>query len=110
MPAWKENDKVRLKTRPVTEDDRKDGTYYEHMAGLIGTIANCYADDLFAIQIEKESLSEITRQVHEDASERMRQDFVSKTPEEQRKQLSDEEVNFKPHFVLLAHGKDLEKA
>ena len=44
MSTWKEGDRVRIKTRPVTEEDRKTNRYFDHMAGLVGTVQNIYSE------------------------------------------------------------------
>jgi hypothetical protein len=109
MPSWKEGDRVRIVTREVTEDDRKKSTYFDHMAGLTGTVQNVYAATEIAVKIDPVSLSHITQDVHKQATERMRARFLSSVSEEQKKQLTPEELNFDAHFVLLVQGSDLEK-
>jgi hypothetical protein len=110
MPTWKEGDRVRVVDRPVTEADRKSNRYFEHMAGLSGTIQNIYSADEIAIKIDLPDLSDVTKDVHKHATLRMREKFVSSVSEEQKKQLTGEELNFEPHYVLLVRGADLEKA
>src|SRR5689334_3366702 len=110
MPNWKEGERVRVVSRAVTEQDRKSNSYFEHMGGLRGTIQNIYSTDEIAVKIDVEDLSKITKDVHKQAGMRMREKFQSNISEEQKKQLTSEEMNFEPHFVLLVKGSDLEKA
>src|SRR5687767_1416693 len=110
MPNWKEGERVRIISRPVTEQDKKSNTYFDHMGGLRGTIQNIYGNDEIAIKIDLEDLSKITRDVHKQATLRMREKFQGSISEEQKKQLTSEEMNFEPHFMLLVKGSDLEKA
>lgn len=109
MPTWKEGDRVRIAVRPVTEDDRKIGNYYEHMAGLTGIVQNVYGKDEIAVKVDPESLSDVTQDVHKEATRRMREKFLANTPEEQKKQLTQEELNFDAHYMLLVKSADLEK-
>lgn len=94
-------------TREVTEEDRKLNRYFEHMGGLTGVVQNVYNDDEIAVKIDIPSLSPITRDVHRVAVERMRDKFVGSVSEEQKKQLSPEELAFDAHYVLLCRGTDL---
>ena len=110
MASWKEGDRVRIVKRAVTEEDRKKHRYYEHMAGLTGTIENVYGKDEIAIKIDPDSLSDVTRAVHKEATKRMRAKFIENVSEEQKKQLTAEELNFEANYVLLVQGTDIEKA
>ena len=101
---------MRIVHRKVTDEDRKKNLYYEHMAGLTGVVENVYAKDEIAVKIDQDSLSEITRNVHKEATKRMRAKFLDAVSEEQKKQLTPEELNFNANFVLLIQGADLEKA
>ena len=107
--AWKEGEKVRIVSRAVTDADRKSNRYYEHMAGLTGTIQNVYGDDEIAVKVDVDGLSKVTRDVHKQAAVRMRDKFQASISEDQKKQLTADEMNFEPHFVLLVRGDDLEK-
>lgn len=110
MATWKEGDRVRIVTRPVTEDDRKTNRYFEHMAGLVGIVQNIYSNTEIAVKIDEDCLSKITADVQREATVRMRAKFLNNTPEEQRKQLSKEELEFNAHYVQLVQTSDLEKA
>lgn len=110
MPTWKEGDRVRIVDRPVTEDDRKNNQYYEHMVGLVGTVQNIYSDTEVAVKIDPEFMTKITAEVQKEATRRMREKFAANISEEQKKQLSKEELDFEAHYVQLVRAKDLEKA
>lgn len=110
MAAWKEGQKVRIVKRAVTDEDRKNNAYFEHMGGLVGTIQNVYEKNEIAVKIDASSLTDVTRAVQKESTQRMRDKFVSQTSEEQKKQLTAEELNFSPNYVLLVQGSDLEKA
>ena len=109
MASWKEGDRVRVLNRKVTDEDRKKGRYFEHMAGLTGTIENIYSKEEIAVKIDIDSLSPVTQKVHKEATKRMRQKFAENVSEEQKKQLTAEELNFDANYVLLLQGSDLEK-
>ncbi len=106
MPSFKEGDRVRVVTRDVTEEDRKKSVYFDHMAGLTGTVQNVYGPTEVAVKIDTEALGRITKEVHKTATERMREKSIT---EELKKQLTPEEVNFDSHYILLVQGADLEK-
>jgi hypothetical protein len=105
-----EGDRVRIKAREVTEDDRKNNRYFDHMAGLIGVVQNIYGEKEVAVQIDPDSLSKVSKDVHKEATNRMRQKFVENVSEVQRKELTKEELEFDTHFMLLLDSNDLEKA
>lgn len=109
MPNLKEGDKVRIVTRQVTEEDRKKNLYYDHMGGLTGVVENIYSDTEVAVKIDLDTLSKISRDTHTTATERLRTKFINNIPEEQKKMLTSEELNFDAHYMLLVMGKDLEK-
>lgn len=109
MPNWKEGDRVRIVERPVTDEDRKKNRYFDHMARLTGTIQNIYNSEEIAIRVDPAAMSTITADVQRLAVQRMREKFVSSVSDEQKKQLSPEELNFDAHFVLLVRAADLEK-
>ncbi|MEI8283295.1 MAG: hypothetical protein WCG75_12880 [Armatimonadota bacterium] len=105
-----EGDRVRIKTREVTEDDRKTNRYFDHMAGLTGSVQNIYGEKEIAVRIEVECLSKQSRDVHKEATNRMRAKFMDTVSEVQRKELTKEELEFDTHFMLLVDSNDLEKA
>ncbi len=101
---------MRVKSRPVTEDDRKKNRYFEHMAGLVGTVQNVYSEHEVAVQVDPESLGPVTASVHKTATQRMRDRFTEDMSEAQKKLFTKEELEFDTHYVLLVQGGDLEKA
>ena len=107
--SFKEGDRVRIVRREVTEEDRKENRYFDHMAGLVGTVQNIYAEQEIAVRIDEETLSKVSQSVHKEATVRMRAKFIENTSEVQRKELTKEELDFNVHFMLLVNSKDLEK-
>ena len=107
--SFKEGDRVKVVSRKVTEDDRKTNAYFEHMAGLTGVVQNVYGANEIAVKIELESLSKVTTDVHKESIKRMREKFLGSISEEQKKQLTSEELNFDAHYMMLVRGADLEK-
>ncbi len=110
MPNWKAGERVRVVTRAVTEDDKKKNRYFEHMAGLTGTIQQVYSETEIAVEIEPASMSKVSTDVHRTATQRMREKFQGQISEEQKKQFTKEELDFDAHYVLLVQSNDLEKA
>lgn len=106
MADFQEGDKVRFTDRPLKAEDNKAGLY-GHMLGVSGTVENIYGDEL-TLKADVGSLGEIQREVHAEATRRMREKFASKAPEEAKKGLTKEELDFTPNFVLLARQSDLE--
>ena len=107
--GWKEGDRVQIASRAVTEEDRKKSRYFDHMAGLSGTVQNVYAEGEIAVKIDSDCLSDVTRRVHKEATQRMRDKFASNVSEDQKRGLSKEELEFEAHYVLLVDSADLEK-
>ena len=110
MANWKEGQRVRVVTRVVTDEDKKSSRYFEHMAGLTGVIQNVYTSDEIAIKVDLTGVSPATAAVHKQATVRMQEKFATNVSEEQKKQLTAEELAFEPHYVLLVRGTDLEAA
>jgi hypothetical protein len=107
MNALKEGDHVKIVTREINDDDRKKNRYFAHMAGMTGTVQNLY-DEEVAVRVDIEALSAITKDVHQQATLRMRDRFVNNISEEQKKALTKEELDFDVHYVLLVNKSDIE--
>ncbi len=108
MPNLTEGDRVRIKTRPVTDEDRAIHKFFEHMQGLTGTVSNYYGKNEVAVTIDLETLGEIPTDVHKVASKRLQDRFDENVSEEVKKLLSKDELNFTPNYVLLVREQDLE--
>jgi len=108
MPSLKEGTRVRVVTRPVTDEDRKKNRYFEHMAGFTGTVQNVYGPDEIAVKIEPETLTPVCSDVHRVSLDRMRERFLSSQSEEAKKQLTPEELAFVAHYMILVREQDLE--
>ena len=110
MATWKEGDRVRVVRRAVTDEDRRKSRYFEHMAGLTGTVQQAYSEDEVSVRVDPTSMTEVTADVVKTATQRMRDKFVAGVSEEQRKQLTKEELEFVANYVLLVRSADLEAA
>lgn len=97
-----------MTTREVTAKDREENRYYTHMAGLTGTVQNVYSEDEIAVKMDLDALGKVVESVHSTATTRMRDQFTNNMTEDQRKQLTKEELAFTPHYVLLVRSSDLE--
>ena len=80
------------------------------MGGLVGTVQNVYSATEIAIKVDTEAMTPVTLGVQKEATVRMREKFLGNISEEQKKQLSKEELEFEAHYVQLVQGTDLEKA
>lgn len=109
MATVKEGDRVRIVTRPTTAQDREAYKFFEHMHGLTGTVANVYGQEEIAVNIDIDSLTDIPKDVHRVATQRMQDAFKENSTENQRKLLTTEEMKFVPNYVLLLRETDLEK-
>jgi hypothetical protein len=109
VSKWKEGDLVKVKSRPVTEEDRKKNRYFEHMAGLVGNVQNVYSEHEIAVQVDPSCLGPVTASVHATAVQRMRDRFLDDMSEVQKKLFTKEELEFDTHYVLLVQGSDLEQ-
>ena len=107
---FNEGDRIKVKSREVTEQDRATNRYFEHMGGLVGTIQNVYENSEYAVRIDESSLSKPSRAIHKEATIRMRSKLLDGLSEVQKKELTKEELEFDVHFMLLIHGDDMEKA
>ena len=109
MSNWKPGERVRVVSRPVTDDDRKKNRYFEHMAGLEGTVQQVYEDGI-AVEVDPKTMTGITADVHKNATQRMRDKFLGQISEEQKRQFTKEELDFDAHYVVLVNVEDLERA
>lgn len=110
MARFKEGDKVRVVKRPASIEDAAVTHYYDHMGGLSGIVENYYNDQEIAVKVEIESLSDVAKKVHKDATKKMRDKFEDSIGAEQKGQLSPQELKFTPHYMLLVRATDLEMA
>lgn len=108
MAKLKEGDRVRIKTRPVTDEDRSVHKYFEHMQGLVGTVSNYYNKDEIAVTVDIDTLGAIPADVHKHATKRLQDRFDENVSEEVKRLLQKDELNFVPHYVLLIREQDLE--
>lgn len=104
MARFKEGDKVRVVTRPSSIEDSAATHYYDHMGGLTGTVENYYNDQEIAVKVDLDLLPDVAKRVHKDATKRMRAKFEDSISNEQKGQLSNEELKFTPHYMLLVRG------
>lgn len=105
---WKLGDRVKVRQRKATEADRQDLTYFEHLAGLTGTVRNVFNQDEIAVSIDFASMPEGMLKAHTEAVKRMRAKFLGSLSEEQRRSLSPEEKRLSANYVILLKGSDLE--
>jgi len=106
---WKPGDRVKIVERAVNREDRQSFLYFQHMAGLAGTVQNYYGEDEVAVKIDPDSFTDTIAATHKEAVKRMRAKFLDSLGEEQKRRLSKEERRFDAHHVLLIHADDLVK-
>lgn len=109
MAKVKEGDRVRVVKRAVSEQDKKVYGFFEHMQGLTGVVENIYSPNEVTVKVDLDCLPKVPADVHKEATRRMRERFAENVGEEARKQLTKEELEFTPHYVLLVRSDDLDK-
>jgi len=109
MANWKEGDRVRVVTREATMQDKMENRYFDHMAGLVGTIQNVYEGNDVAVRVDLDKLSKVSFDVHSEATKRLRAKFMDSVSEEAKSKLTTEEKNFVPNYMILVKADDLEK-
>ena len=124
MAAYKSGDRVRIiyneatrqavKDAPKVKEKDKDlftiPLVYPYMDGLLGTVANVYSKDEVSVELDLETLTPVIKDVHTKSTVRIRAKFTDQASEEAKRKLTDEELNFTPHFVVLVSEADLQKA
>ena len=106
---WKPGDRVQIVEREVNREDRQTALYFNHMAGLTGTVTNYYGVDEVAVKIDSDSFTNTIESTHKEAVKRMRAKFLDSLGEEQKRRLSKEEKQFDANHVVLVHSDDLVK-
>lgn len=109
MRGFKEGDRVRIVVRDVLAEDRRTNRYFDHMAGITGTVQNVYGPEDIAVKADPETLTAIATDVHREAVRRLREKFLSSVSEEAKQKLTPEELSFTSHYMLLVRSEDLEK-
>lgn len=107
--ALKEGERVRIVTREVTADDRKEGRYYAHMGGNVGVIQRIFSEEEVVIVVDAETVAEPAKSVMEAATKRLNQKFAENATEEAKSKLTPEELKFPVNYVVLVQSSDLEK-
>jgi ribosomal protein L21E len=105
--AWKEGERVEIVDREATADDVKSGLFYNFFRGLTGKVQKVYATDEVSVEVEQESLSDAVANRHIDVQEAMKTRWLDGLSEEAKNRLTDKERDFKLHYTLLVHAKDL---
>ena len=109
MAKVKEGDHVRVTATKSTDAKDLSEKLFPHLVGLQGQVSNRYNDAEIAVKVDLASLSPEMRKVHTEATNRLRAKFLENVGEEAKKQLTKEELEFTPHYVLLVGEADLEK-
>lgn len=108
MAKVKEGDRVRVVATKSGETNLSE-KLFPHLIGRAGTVSNHYNSEEVAVEVDLDSLTPAMRQVHDEATRRLRAKFLENVGEEAKKQLTKEELEFTPHYVVLVGEADLEK-
>src|ERR671938_636050 len=98
MPQIKEGDRVRIVAREATEEDSRNGTYYPHYAGMVGTVQKVYSKAEVAVEVEHDSLTREIRKRHEDVRDQMKTKWLDGLSEEGRNKLTEREKDFRLRY------------
>jgi len=124
MP-FQSGDRVRItvseSNRPVVKEGAKGKDKdlfslplaYPYMDGLVGKVANVYSSEEISVELDLDALTPILADVHKKSTERIRAKLLdgnNSLSEEAKKKLTEAELNFTPHFVVLVTENDLQKA
>ena len=101
---------MKVVTRETTMQDKMANRYFDHMAGLVGTVQNVYSDEEIAVKVDLNSLSKVSKDVHTEATKRLRSKFLESVSEEGRSKLTAEEKDFVPNYMILVRAEDLSAA
>lgn len=105
--TFNEGERVEIVDREANADDVKSGLFYNHFRGLTGTVQKIYATEEIAVEIEQESLMEAVAARHIDVQETMKAKWLDGLSEEAKSRLTDKERDFRLHYTLLVHARDL---
>lgn len=108
MAALKAGDKVKVVTREVTAEDKKNGLYYDYFGGLTGTVDRVYDDDSICVDIDLESLTEEARDRHNAIEEAEKNKWLDSLSNEARNRLAPEHLQLRLSHMILINKNDLE--
>jgi hypothetical protein len=102
-------DAVKISDRDPVTADNKNGLFYPHYRGLMGTLAKMYDDGTASITIDPVSLPETMRSRHEAGSEAQRRKWLEGLSDEARNRLTAAEKQFSLRYTVLVAATDLKK-
>lgn len=102
-------DPVHISDREPAASDVKNGLFYPHYRGLVGTLAKAYDDGSAAVTIDAASLPGDMRSRHEEGSEAQRKKWLGSLSDEARNRLSAAEKRFSLRYTILVSQADLIK-
>jgi hypothetical protein len=105
----KEGDRVRIVSRPQTDEDIKSGLYYPHYAGLVATVDRVYEKEV-CLKIDLDSLPEDAAKRHKEIQESIKKKWLNGLSGEARNRLTPQEKQFEITYTVLVAPGDLEPA
>ena len=91
---------VTIASREQTAADIKSGLYYNHYAGLTGTVLKVYAEEA-SVLVDRETLPQELRKRHEDNEKAMKQKWLDGLSDEARNRLTGPEKQFGLNYAIL---------
>ena len=112
--VYSESTRAAVKDAPKVKEKDKDlftiPLIYPYMDGLVGTVANYYSKEEVSVELDLAALTPVIKDLHTRSTLRIRAKFTDQASEEAKKKLTEDELNFTPHFVVLVSESDLQKA
>lgn len=106
MAKLNPGDAVLVASREQTAADVKSGLFYQHYAGVTGTILKLYGEEA-SVLVDKETLAPEIVKRHTENEKAMRQRWLDGLSEEARNKLSATEKAFGLHYSILVSLNDL---
>lgn len=102
-------DRVVIKTREATEEDMVSHLYYNYFGGLKGVIVKQPEENNYAISVDRDSLPSDVLKRHKEIEKLERERWLSGISEEQKRNMTAEQKQFKFDYTVLVAENDLEK-
>lgn len=105
--TFSEGDHVKIRSREQTAADIKSGLYFNHYAGMRGTILKRY-DNEASVLVDRTTLPASVLERHEQTEQNERQKYLDRLSEDARGKASAREKNFSLQYPVLVAVTDLE--
>ena len=105
--SFKIGDKVIINTREVTPEDIESKLYYQHFAGLKGTVVKIYDGENCVLDIDRTSLPKDILKRHIEIEDLEKKRWLEGLSDEIRRGLTAEQKKYTLAYTVLINEKDL---